>query len=175
MRRSVTEIASRTSGHRGADLQACRGVEETGELTREVPFGKDFPGYPCPVPTHPRLAGTGESREAGCLPQRPGAGIPSYLRRDPPTRKATCGGIRLRHLLRRGYEGQEGYLRRDAAFTDCPGTEAATSGGSFRFPRRTGASIFCKVRVWHRRRCLRLRIGIERKTRRYSFAACRIC
>ena len=24
-------------------MQACRGVEETGELTREVPFGKDFP------------------------------------------------------------------------------------------------------------------------------------
>ena len=31
----------------------CRGAEETGELTREVPFGKDFPEYPCPVPTHP--------------------------------------------------------------------------------------------------------------------------
>jgi len=66
-------------------------------LTREIPFGKDFPEYPCPVPTHSRLAGTGESREAGCLPQRPGAGIPSYLRRD-------------------------------AAFTACPGTEAATIG-----------------------------------------------
>ena len=38
---------------------------------------------------------TGESREAGCLPQRPGAGIPSYLRRDPPTRKATFGGTPL--------------------------------------------------------------------------------
>jgi len=31
----------------------CRGAEETGELRREVPFGKDFPEYPCPVPTHP--------------------------------------------------------------------------------------------------------------------------
>ena len=31
----------------------CRGAEETGELTREVPFGKDFPEYPCPFPTHP--------------------------------------------------------------------------------------------------------------------------
>ena len=51
-------------------------------MTRAVPFGKDFPEYSCPVPTHPRLDRTGESREAGCLPQRPGAGIPSYLRRD---------------------------------------------------------------------------------------------
>ena len=41
---------------------------------------------------------------------------------------ATCGGIRLRHLLRRGYEGQEGYGGQAAAFTDCPGTEAATLG-----------------------------------------------
>jgi len=31
----------------------CRGAEETGELTREVPFGKDFPEYFGPVPTHP--------------------------------------------------------------------------------------------------------------------------
>jgi len=29
----------------------CRGAEETGELTCEFPFGKDFPEYPCPVPT----------------------------------------------------------------------------------------------------------------------------
>jgi len=40
-------------GHREPDLQGCRGAEETGELTREVPLGKDFPEYPCPVPTHP--------------------------------------------------------------------------------------------------------------------------
>jgi len=29
----------------------CRDAEETGELTREVPYGKDFPEYPSPVPT----------------------------------------------------------------------------------------------------------------------------
>ena|GEM_PF-3388504 len=70
----------------------CRCAEETGELKREVPFGKGFPEYPCPVPTHPRLAGAGESREARCHPQRLGAGIPSYLRRDPPTPKEATGG-----------------------------------------------------------------------------------
>ena len=32
-------------GHRGADLQGCGG---DGELTREVPFGKDLPEYSCP-------------------------------------------------------------------------------------------------------------------------------
>jgi len=39
----------------------CRGAEETGELTREVPFGKDSPEYPCPVQLIPGLPG----REGG--------------------------------------------------------------------------------------------------------------
>jgi hypothetical protein len=82
---------------------------------REVPFGNDFPEYSCSViPDLPGRENLGRQDAS-----RNGLGLES---------PATCGGIRLRHLLRRGYEGQEGYGGQAAAFTDCPGTEAATLG-----------------------------------------------
>ena len=50
-------------------------------------------------------------------------------------------------LLAAGSAYAQGYGGQAAAFTDCPGPEAANSGGNFRFPRRTGVAIFFKARA----------------------------